>query len=41
MQQQTIANGMHQFTIMQPAGYYLVSFTNENSTKTTKVFINK
>jgi hypothetical protein len=41
MQQQTIANGMHQFTIMQPAGYYLVSFTNENSAKTTKVFINK
>jgi len=41
MQEQNINNGMYQFNINQPAGYYLVNFTNENTTKTSKIFINK
>lgn len=40
IQEQNITNGIHQFSIMQPAGYYLVNFTNETTTKTTKIFIN-
>ncbi|HRS53656.1 MAG TPA: T9SS type A sorting domain-containing protein [Bacteroidales bacterium] len=40
MPQQTIANGMYQFNLEQPTGYYMVNFTNETTVKTIRVYIN-
>ena len=39
LQEQEISNGMYQYKITQPAGYYLVNFISPSVNKTNRIFI--